>query len=235
MPYQLICLDLDGTLVDTAPEIAHAANRALALHGLPVRTQADITLLIGAGAHALLRRLLHDAAPASQVSSEAVLASFEASYAALAGTLCRPYPACALALQQLRDAGVRLACVTNKELRHATRVLQATGLAQFFDLVLGGDSLPEKKPHASVLRHAAATLGVPLRYTAHVGDSSTDVLAARNAGVAAWAVPYGYNGGMPVADCGPDWVFDDLAQMAAHVLASGGDGHGKSEPKKSIV
>ena len=235
MPYQLICLDLDGTLVDTAPEIAHAANRALALHGLPVRTQADITLLIGAGAHALLRRLLHDAAPASQVSSEAVLASFEASYAALAGTLCRPYPACALALQQLRDAGVRLACVTNKELRHATRVLQATGLAQFFDLVLGGDSLPEKKPHASVLRHAAATLGVPLRYTAHVGDSSTDVLAARNAGVAAWAVPYGYNGGMPVADCGPDRVFDDLAQVAAHVLASGGDGHGKSEPKKSIV
>jgi phosphoglycolate phosphatase len=139
-------------------------------------------------------------------------------YAVTTGSSARPYGGCDQVLADLRQAGIRLACVTNKEIRHAVRVLQVTGLAGYFDLVIGGDSLPEKKPHASVLRHVARTLEVGLVQCAHLGDSETDVAAARNAGVAAWAVPYGYNAGRPIADAQPDLLFDDLPSVSRHVL-----------------
>ncbi len=108
--------------------------------------------------------------------------------------------------------------MTNKELRHALRVLQAAQLDSLFDLVVGGDSLPQKKPHPSVLRHVVATLNGDTRRAAHVGDSSTDVEAARNAGVAAWAVPYGYNAGVPIDEAEPQRIFAALSQVAEHVL-----------------
>ena len=226
MDYDLICLDLDGTLVDTAAEIAQAVNQALQAHGLARRPPQEVALLIGAGAHALLLRLLERdrvaaAAVAEVPTTDTVLATFEHRYADIAGTLCGPYPDCAEALSRLRRAGVLLACVTNKELRHARTVLRNTGLEQHFAVVVGGDSYPRKKPHASVLRAVAAGLGVALTRTAHVGDSAIDVLAAHNAGVTAWAVPYGYNGGVPVADSRPDRMFDTLLQMADWVVAPG--------------
>ena len=167
MDHDLVTFDLDGTLVDTAAEIAEAANRALEAHGLARRAPAEIALLIGAGAYALLRQLLvRSAAEDGQavvVPTDAVLARFEHCYADIAGTRSAPYPGCVVALTRLRAAGLRLACVTNKELRHARTVLRKTGLEQFFDLVIGGDSFDHKKPHASVLRRVAADLGVPLQ------------------------------------------------------------------------
>ncbi len=114
---------------------------------------------------------------------------------------------------------MRLACTTNKELRHTERVLAVTGLDGFFDLVIGGDSLAEKKPHRSVLEHVMRTLQSSAARTAHVGDSSIDVQAARNAGVGAWVVPYGYNGGQPIESASPDRVFAGLLDVARHALA----------------
>ena len=224
MDHDLICFDLDGTLVDTAAEIAEAANRALEAHGLARRPLAEIALLIGAGAHALLRQLLArcalERADAAALPADAVLGTFESCYADIAGTQSAPYPGCVVALTRLRAAGVRLACVTNKELRHARTVLHKTGLEQFFDVVVGGDSFEHKKPHASVLRRVAADLGIALQRVAHVGDSAIDVAAARNAGVAAWAVAYGYNAGVPVAASNPDRMFDDLTQVADYLLGT---------------
>jgi phosphoglycolate phosphatase len=98
-------------------------------------------------------------------------------------------------------------------------VLQATGLEGYFELMIGGDTLPEKKPHPSVLQHVAAQLGSSTAHMGHVGDSSIDVAAARQAGTAAWAVPYGYNAGVPIAEAGPELIFDNLADLASHVLA----------------
>ena len=118
------------------------------------------------------------------------------------------------------QAGLRLACTTNKELRHTRRVLAVTGLEGFFDLVIGGDSLAEKKPHRSVLEHVMQTLQCRAERTAHVGDSSIDVQAARNAGVSAWVVPYGYNGGQPIESANPDRIFDGLLDVAHHALAA---------------
>ena len=228
MDHDLITFDLDGTLVDTAAEIAEAANRALEAHGLARRPPAEIVLLIGAGAHSLVRELLLRCAAEDMhgavVPTEAVLETFEHGYADIAGTLSAPYPSCVVALTRLRAAGLNLACVTNKELRHARAVLRKTGLEDFFETIVGGDSFEHKKPHPSVLRRVAADLGIGLQRVAHVGDSAIDVAAARNAGVAAWAVPYGYNAGTPVAECNPDRMFDDLAHVADYLLgrATGG-------------
>jgi phosphoglycolate phosphatase len=217
MALALVSFDLDGTLVDTAGEIAEAANRALQEHGLPRQPEAELALLIGHGAHALMRKLL--AKLQAQVDEAPVLGSFDRHYADTTGTTGQPYPGAAEALNLLRGRGLRVACVTNKELRHARRLLQHHGLQDRFDLVIGGDSLPQKKPDAAVLQHVGRTLGVPLQAMAHVGDSATDVEAARNAGVRAWVVPYGYNAGRPIAEAGPDMIFPDLLAAARAALA----------------
>jgi phosphoglycolate phosphatase len=222
--YELVSFDLDGTLVDSASEIAEAANRTLEEHGIARRPTRDITLLIGAGTRELMLRLLARAfldEPhlVQHTDVDAVLARLDHHYALTAGSSAAPYDGARAALALLKEAGVKLACVSNKEVRHLRRVLQATRLDPFFDLVVGGDSWDEKKPHASVLRRVARELGVDVHSMAHVGDSSLDVQAARNAGVAAWAVPYGYNAGRPIEEAAPQRVFRNLLEVAAHTLA----------------
>jgi phosphoglycolate phosphatase len=223
MDIDIISFDLDGTLVDTAGEIAEAANRALESHGIARRPEGEIKRFIGAGTKELMLRVLarvflDQPGLADTVRPDAVLESLDKHYEETTGTTSAPYPGAIELLAQLKADGVRLACTTNKELRHVRRLLDKQRMGQCFDLVIGGDSLPFKKPDAGVLRHVVATLRGDSRRTAHLGDSHTDVMAARNAGVEAWAVPYGYNAGEPIEASRPDHVFASLHAVSAHVL-----------------
>lgn len=221
----LITFDLDGTMVDTAAEIAEAANRTLAEIGLPRRPVAEVTNFIGHGTRELMRGLLAQAKAnghAERVDAldiDAVMHGFEGHYQATTGTDSRLYPGCLSGLQRLRDAGIKLACVTNKEIRFAERVLEVTGLAEFFPIVIGGDSMDQKKPHPLVINHCLGAFSVDQSRAAHVGDSSIDVDTAKRAGVAAWAVPYGYNGGQSIETSSPDRLFATIDHIADHVLA----------------
>ena len=221
---RLLTFDLDGTLVDTAAEIAEAVHLTFDDFALARRTDDEIIGLVGKGTRELLlklmaRVLIAQPALADRLDFDTVMARFDQRYGETAGRSARPYPGCQAMLERLRRHGIGLACVTNKEQRHAERVLQATGLAGCFTLVVGGDTLPVKKPDAAVLQHVLREYRVGPHEAAHVGDSAIDGQAARNAGLRAWAVPWGYNGGVPVADARPDLLFDDLAAIADHVLA----------------
>lgn len=216
MRYHLLTFDLDGTLVDTASEIAEAANRTLDDFDLPRQPAADITRLIGRGTRELMLALLRQAR--ADLDAEQMLARFDRHYGDTTGTEARVYDGCLDGLQRLREAGLRLACVTNKEERFALRVLEVTGLSGCFDLVIGGDTLVHKKPHPLPIQTCMTELGGTPATTAHVGDSRIDVEVARNAGVAAWAVPYGYNGGEAIEAAEPEMMFDDIAAVADHVL-----------------
>lgn len=225
MAYRLLTLDLDGTMVDTADEIAESANRTLEDFGLPRQPYERVARLIGAGAHALMRRLLDEVladAPRGfeGPSVDAVLSRLDFHYAETAGTTAKPYPGCVEALERLQQAGVRLACVTNKEERFARQVLEATRLDRYIELLIGGDTLTMRKPDRRVIDHVLQALGEAASQTAHVGDSRIDVETARNAGVAAWAVPYGYNAGEPIESARPQRLFDDLSEVANFVLAA---------------
>ncbi|HET8694877.1 MAG TPA: phosphoglycolate phosphatase [Aquabacterium sp.] len=225
---QCITFDLDGTLVDTASEIAEAANRTLADIGLPRRDESDVTRLIGHGTRELMMGLLRQAEASGDpavvqkirlLHHDGVMHVFEHHYSATTGTRSELYPEVQTGLDALQQAGIHMACVTNKEFRFAMKVLEVSGLLTYFPIVIGGDSLPRKKPDPSVIRYCLDSLNVNQLNAAHVGDSSIDVETARRAGVAAWVMPYGYNGGQPIEDAQPDHVFATLADVARHVLA----------------
>lgn len=215
---EALSFDLDGTLVDTGGEIAAAVNLTLRDFDRAPLAQAAIEALIGAGAHELMRRVLAQVDAAQALDHAALMQRFEQHYAAQAGSTAQPYPDCVATLQRLRAAGLRLACVTNKEQRHAQRVLDATALAPYFELLVGGDTLAWKKPDARVLRHVVAALGSQPAQAAHVGDSQIDLAAARNAGVADWAVPWGYNAGTPIARHAPTRLFESFPAIADAAL-----------------
>jgi len=218
----IVSFDLDGTLVDTAAEIAEATNRTLVEFGSAPRTLEAIETRIGAGTRALMLRLLAESPEANgRLDADAVLARFAVHYTALAGTTCRAYDGCAAALDRLHAAGIRLACLTNKEERYSRAILRAVGIERCFELLVGGDTLPVRKPDRRVVEHVLQALAGSAEAMAHVGDSSTDVATARNGGVAAWVVPYGYNGGEPIESARPDRIFESLSAVADHVLGEG--------------
>jgi phosphoglycolate phosphatase len=214
-----IMFDLDGTLVHTAPEIAAAANMMLADMGRPMLPASQVESYIGEGAVVLIKRCLTERI---NVEPEAALFAhaetlFFAHYANNVSE-SKPYEGVLDGLQAAQNKGYRLACVTNKPEKFTLPLLAKSGLADFFEIVVSGDSLPKKKPDPIQLQHICAKFDVPEYEALLVGDSNTDIVAARAAGCFIVTVPYGYNQGMPIDTSLVDATIDDLTDLAALLI-----------------
>jgi phosphoglycolate phosphatase len=217
--FDLVMFDLDGTLVETAPEIADAVNDTLRRFDLPEVAQQQVNDWIGHGTRTLLIQALafagktDVAAVSASDSLTLIAAEFDNNYQRRCGTRSRLYPQVSETLAALRRQGVKLAVVTNKESRYTRTVLDAHQLAPLLDCVVSGDSLPTKKPDPAGIQSCLAQFAVSPHRALFVGDSSIDVATARNAGVAVWALPYGYNMGQPIEACAPDRVIADCSAL----------------------
>ena len=220
-PYDLVMFDLDGTLMETASELSDALNDTLADLGCAPVAETRVGDWIGNGTAELLIRGLAEStgqAPQSLRGSELArraLALFDLHYERRCGTRSRLYPQAVQVLQWLRARSVRLAVVTNKDGRFTRRLLDSHRLTSLLDLVVAGDTVARKKPAPDGIAHCLAQLQVAATRALFVGDSAVDVASARNAGVAVWAVPDGYNQGLPIASARPDRVIQGLADLLA--------------------
>lgn len=216
MDVELIALDLDGTLVDSAPDLCHCLGAALEAVGLPAPSEAQTRGWVGGGIELLIRRaLVHTAGPSAVEDGllPTALGAFLACYAQNLYAQSRLYPGVAATLETLRARGLALHCITNKRLDFAEGLLEQAGIREHLESVLGGDSLPQKKPHPLPLTTVAEAAGVAPARALMVGDSNQDLHAARGAGFRfAWAT-YGYCKELDPTAAPPELRLDRFADL----------------------
>ncbi|MGD2167660.1 MAG: phosphoglycolate phosphatase [Gammaproteobacteria bacterium] len=191
---ELLCFDLDGTLVDSAPDLNYALGEALEAVGLQPPTEAQTRSWIGHGIDRLLARALESADSRDRETFAAALRAFHASYSQNLFNRSRLYPGVEAVLESLRASGRRICCITNKRTDYAIALLAQTGISDMFEFTFGGDSFAEKKPHPRQLLEATRRAQVAATRCVMIGDSDTDSAAAKAAGFAfVWAA-FGYCG-----------------------------------------
>lgn len=212
LPVEAIVIDLDGTLLHTAPDLAEAANRMLADLGMPPVAEDTLKSYIGNGVTQLIKRTLTGemySEPDAELFARA-RPLYEKNYEEVLSLHSRPFPDVLEGLHVMQQAGYRMACITNKAARFTIPLLKATGLHDYFELVLSGDTLSKMKPDPMPLLHACEHFGITPDKMLLIGDSQNDTLAARAAGCHVFCVPYGYNHGKHVSSLDLDAVVDSL-------------------------
>jgi phosphoglycolate phosphatase len=214
-------IDLDGTMIHTAPDFHVAVNRMRDELGLAPLDIDTITHFVGKGTENLIRRVLAEDfdAPAAEANFQQALTSYMTHYTAINGDYSSIYPDVREGLDALRAKGLRLACVTNKPIDFALPLLDKSGLREYFDVVYGGDSLPRKKPDPYPLLKVCDDFGLEPDQVVAIGDSSNDALAARAAGCRVLNVPYGYNHGESIHTVDSDGIVPTLLH-AANLISS---------------
>ena len=221
--YSAVLFDLDGTLVDSAPDLAAAVDRMLVELGFAPCGVAPVRDWIGKGIEKLVERALRSALGGGEVPAELQkrgLGVFSAAYEQTSGQLGTVYPGVSETIAELASRGVPMACVTNKALRFTVPLLEAIGLAPHFRALVCGDSVARKKPDPQHVRAACERLGMSAAETLMVGDSENDLLSARGAGCGVVLVTYGYTEGKPVATLGADRLIDDMREILPMVTAA---------------
>ena len=210
-----ITIDLDGTLLDTAPDLGAAANAMLVELGHKPYPIAIITEFVGLGIPNLVTRCL----PGIDAEAHATaITTFRRHYAVENGRQSRPYAGVLEALAAFHQAGIPMAVVTNKATAFTDPLLQISGLAPWFKFAISGDTLSEKKPHPAQLLHACERFGTSPQENLHLGDSATDAAAARAAGCPVLLVSYGYDAGEPVQNVDCDGIVTSLLDAARRVI-----------------
>lgn len=208
----MILIDLDGTLIDSVPDLAFSVDAMMDELGLPRRGEAAVRNWVGNGVERLVQRALTndlDGHPDPELYARA-LPVFMRIYQQNTSARSRLYPGVREGLDRLQAEGYRLGCVTNKAERFTLPLLREKGILDRFGIVVSGDTLEHSKPHPAPLLHAAAALGVTPGESLMVGDSRSDVKAARAAGFRIVCMSYGYNHGEDIRKERPDAVLDRL-------------------------
>ncbi len=207
--------DLDGTLVDSVPDLTAAVNAMLRQLDLPAREEIQVRTWVGNGMNNLIHRALTNdmvgrAEPELFARAKAL---YRAAYAENLSVYSSLYPGVRAGLAELQAADWPMACVTNKPAEFAHPLLDRLGIGSFFATVVGGECIPHPKPAPDALLLCAERLAVPIKRGLMVGDSLNDVGAARNAGCPVVCVPYGYNHGRDIREAAPDAVIDSIAAL----------------------
>lgn len=214
----VVC-DLDGTLIESAPELAAALNEVLAAHGRPGVTIDAVKTMIGDGIAKLVERgFIATGAPLAEGEIAAAAAEMEDVYAA--GDISQLFPRVVETLDRLRGQGCKLAVCTNKPLAPTLHILESLGIRGHFASVVGGDSLGARKPDPAPLLAILDELATTPGSAVMVGDSANDVIMAQAAGVTVIAVSYGYAQG-PVGELGADGVIAKFSALPIAITALG--------------
>jgi phosphoglycolate phosphatase len=220
-----VIFDLDGTLIDTAGEIATALERTFAELGLATLPKKAVEALIGRGVPSMVERALAQVNGTGHNLGQAV-ERFEAHYAQTVGTAAELFPGVRAGLEALGAADFALSVVTNKPRYFTQRLLERLGVDGFFGALVAGDDGIRRKPHGDMLVAACERMGSRPPDSLMIGDSDNDVVAARAAGCPVWCVPYGYNEGRPADTLACDRMVRDVEEAARLLLA--GDQAGKT-------
>ena len=211
----MILIDLDGTLVDSVPDLAFCVDAMMARLGRPPHGEAKVRNWVGNGVERLVRRSL-----IGQLEGEPDEAGFQRAYPIFlelyrdnTSKRSQLFPGIDEGLDWLKAAGYRLGCVTNKAAQFTEPLLRDLGVRDSFEIVISGDTLPRSKPDPLPLLHAAAHFDVEPAAALMIGDSISDVKAARAAGFTIFCMSYGYNHGQDIRDYHPDAVLDSLTEI----------------------
>ena len=215
-PPAAILFDLDGTLVDSLPDLRQAVNRLLGDLGRPPVSAAELRLWVGDGAAILVERALTATGGMPADGAKAMLGRFLAHYRGHTADESRPYPGVVDTLESLRRRGHPLGVCTNKPTALSLEMLQTLDLLPYFQAVVGGDGVAARKPDPGHLRATLEAMGCAGAKALMVGDSANDVVAARAAAMPVVVVAFGYCRGDP-RDLGADVVIDDFARLAEAV------------------
>lgn len=209
---KLIICDLDGTLVDSASDIQHALNGSLNEMGLETVSEYEVRRWVGRGASRLVSCVLEAKHYRKELHDD-LLAVFMRHYQAEVCLNSQLYEGVTEFIAACQQAHIPLACVSNKPYAPAKDLLAALNILESFQLLIGGDTLPHKKPHPEPLLHCLRYFGVAAKDALVVGDSSNDIEAALAAHIPCVAVSYGYNHGEPIETSKPEWIVDSLAEF----------------------
>ena len=213
-PIRSVTIDLDGTLLDTVPDLAAAANGMMRELGRPEFPIDVVASFVGRGIPKLVERCLPDLDAAAVAQAQDI---FRRHYAIENGRRSALFPGVLEGLEAFRAAGLPMAVITNKAAAFTEPLLLATELAPWFGFAVSGDSLPEKKPHPMPLLHACERMGTRPAENLHIGDSRHDAAAARAAGCPVFIVPYGYNEGDDVQEIDCDAIVASLEEAATRI------------------